>query len=500
MLLSDIPVMESRYTLALDGINNWVELPPESMPLGKTISLSFWAFGGDRLPASTSVFCAGDIFRNRLLNVHLPFENGYVYFDCGNQGTSHDDRYYLANFNRIYKPAHLEEYRGKWSHWTFTKDITTGTMEIYLNGSLWHRGTDLFLSLSKPADVRLGCDVRDDGLFYHGRLAEVQLWEYARTEVEIRRDMYRNLQGNEPGLRAYWPLNEGNGNIVYDKTRGANHGRVYGGADWVLTKLQVVSPTAHLEKVAESGSLPLQELQNQALQLPLKDRWDLIQTLMNSIQQETLLLAQPTNLPPNRSKKELNQVKHKTYTPIDISSFANRRLQEINQDYPMGKSVILGGTPFTIASTGNNIWDANVAANSNSGMISIKIPINLSNTIGVHTLINTLWGTQLEGTFLSLIFTFDDSSTFVRELIGNSDVRDFYQSRWTNSINSTTTTNVFLTQVAGVVGPNSYRLDKQFISLMDYVDKTLISVMLIDRGRWEFQRALFCGLTVQALL
>jgi len=276
-------------------MNDWVELPPDSMPLGNAISLSFWAFGGDRLPASTSVFYAADASRNRLLHVHLPFENGYIYFDCGNQGTSSDDRYYLDNFNRIYKPAHLEEYRGQWSHWTFTKDITTGTMEIYLNGELWHRGTGRFLPLSKPSYVRLGCDVRDNGLFYHGRLAEVQLWEYARTEIEIRRDMYRNLQGNELGLRAYWPLNEGRGNIVYDKTRGANHGRVYGGTEaaWVVTRLPIVSPTAQLEETAESRLFSWQELQNQALQLSLQDRWYLVHALMNSIQQQTLPLAQP---------------------------------------------------------------------------------------------------------------------------------------------------------------------------------------------------------------
>jgi hypothetical protein len=37
-----------------------------------------------------------------------------------------------------------------------------------------------------------------------------------------------------------------------------------------------------------------QELQNQALQLPIGDRWRLVQSLLNSIQQETLELNSPT--------------------------------------------------------------------------------------------------------------------------------------------------------------------------------------------------------------
>lgn len=35
--------------------------------------------------------------------------------------------------------------------------------------------------------------------------------------------------------------------------------------------------------------MKLQEIQNQALQLPINDRWLLVQSLLSSIQQETLL-------------------------------------------------------------------------------------------------------------------------------------------------------------------------------------------------------------------
>ncbi|MEA5418434.1 hypothetical protein VB712_04295 [Spirulina sp. CCNP1310] len=38
----------------------------------------------------------------------------------------------------------------------------------------------------------------------------------------------------------------------------------------------------------------LQELQNQALQLPISDRWRLVQSLLSSIQEETLVLSSPT--------------------------------------------------------------------------------------------------------------------------------------------------------------------------------------------------------------
>ncbi len=40
--------------------------------------------------------------------------------------------------------------------------------------------------------------------------------------------------------------------------------------------------------------MTLQELQNQALQLPIGDRWRLVQLLLTSIQQETLVLPPST--------------------------------------------------------------------------------------------------------------------------------------------------------------------------------------------------------------
>jgi hypothetical protein len=41
--------------------------------------------------------------------------------------------------------------------------------------------------------------------------------------------------------------------------------------------------------------MTLQELQNQALKLPISDRWQLVQSVLTSIQQETLLSISPTS-------------------------------------------------------------------------------------------------------------------------------------------------------------------------------------------------------------
>ncbi|MCT7963616.1 LamG domain-containing protein [Laspinema sp. D1] len=69
--------------------------------------------------------------------------------------------------------------------------------------------------------------------FFSGQIAEVRLWRVARTEAEIQNDFTHRLQGDEPGLIAYYPLNEGSGDWVGDR------GRILG-AKWELTEIPIV--------------------------------------------------------------------------------------------------------------------------------------------------------------------------------------------------------------------------------------------------------------------
>lgn len=50
----------------------------------------------------------------------------------------------------------------------------------------------------------------------------------------------------------------------------------------------------------------MQELQNQALQLSIGDRWRLVQSLLSSIQQETLVFNPPTPTPSANSLASLD--------------------------------------------------------------------------------------------------------------------------------------------------------------------------------------------------
>jgi len=106
------------------------------------VTVSLWTYGDSSQPYDTSVFGAKNASNARLLNAHVPWSDGTVYWDTGNTG----------GLDRIQHSAPADSYKGQWNHWVFTKDATAGVMQIYLNGQLWHRTTPTgHDAVNKPA-------------------------------------------------------------------------------------------------------------------------------------------------------------------------------------------------------------------------------------------------------------------------------------------------------------------------------------------------------------
>ena len=97
-----------------------------------------------------------------------------------------------------------ESYIGKWIHVAGTYDGST--VRLFIDGVM--KGSNGF-------DKAIGTN--GQGIYIGGStnygwsysvIDEVRLWNYARTQTEIASTMNYSLNGNEPGLIGYWPLNE----------------------------------------------------------------------------------------------------------------------------------------------------------------------------------------------------------------------------------------------------------------------------------------------------
>lgn len=123
----------------------------------------------------------------RILNIHLPWGDGTVFWDAGNS----------TGYDRISKVATGSEISGTWNHWVFTKDSVAGTMAIYLNGALWIDQSDGTPSrtIGAPTDVTLGSGHGE--LYFDGSIDDLRLFDTALSASQIeslyqKPALYRN--------------------------------------------------------------------------------------------------------------------------------------------------------------------------------------------------------------------------------------------------------------------------------------------------------------------
>ena len=176
----------------------------------------------------------------------------------------------------------------------------------------------------------------------------------------------------------------------------------------------------------------------------------------------------------------------------------NGRLQEWLPEFS-GSSVNFDGVPFNIPATGNNVWHSADPWTAGPNPRTLTIPVNLFGAQRVYTLINSWWGETAPGTYASITFVGSAGATYVFDLDGDSDVRDYLHGNHANAINGTTTTNVF--------SAGAKRIDMQSITLPEaFHTQTLTSIQVTDNGiHWVGaddplqQRIYLAGLTIESV-
>ena len=164
---------DSNAQMTFDGTNDYIPLSPSIIPTTAiTVEL---IYRNDNSGASTSILAGGAGQQD--LNIHLPWSDTNVYWDAGRP------------FNRIYKATTNAERTGI-HHWVFTKDSTTGIMNIYLDGNLWKTEGGLTSTIPSLWSVSLGCYDAGSGRNYFttGILPVAKIYNRALSAAEVQQN------------------------------------------------------------------------------------------------------------------------------------------------------------------------------------------------------------------------------------------------------------------------------------------------------------------------
>jgi hypothetical protein len=188
--------------------------------------------------------------------------------------------------------------------------------------------------------------------------------------------------------------------------------------------------------------------------------------------------------------------------PIDLSALANEPWTYVGPDdfiiingstFPIG-SQNFGGVPFAIPDGPNNYWAGAAAANFGPGAVSLTVPVGVFGVTAVFTVLNTMWGWAGPTPYLFITFTGSKGATWTVGLVGNVKVRDYNQDGNTNTIDNTSTVQVWDNGLGQRLDRQEYILPEAFAS------QELTSVTITDTGDegngTNGSRAVLAALTV----
>jgi hypothetical protein len=124
------------------------------------------------------VFACYDSAGNRIINIHLPWNDSIVYWDAGNSG---------GTYNRISTSTLTLAQKTGWHHWAFTLNATAGTMAIYLDGTSIASGTGKTLTLGTVSTATYPCAIAsfNNTPNWNGSVSSFEIYNVALTAAQV---------------------------------------------------------------------------------------------------------------------------------------------------------------------------------------------------------------------------------------------------------------------------------------------------------------------------
>ncbi len=211
--------------LSFDGTDDYVDLGSSAnFRQTTTLSVEAWFNTGAMKSDQTIVACG------RLGNI-----DGWI-MDYANQYL----RWYAGNDASVYAQAILSPAINTWYHVVGTFDSAVNKKSLYVNGVLIDSDNLGTVSYSTSFSTYIGKDFNGD--YFNGLIDEVRIYNYARTQEQIRQDYNAGLAVHfgpsaascdqnpgacvSQGLVGYWDFDENNGATAHDGSGNNKNGLI----------------------------------------------------------------------------------------------------------------------------------------------------------------------------------------------------------------------------------------------------------------------------------
>ena len=216
--------------LSLDGDGSYVEIADSEIinNISEQVTISAWIKPTDFPNTCTTVLFKGNKRTPNLSHRQFAlwlFDEGCAYFDASPNGL----------FIRWIASASETIQKNQWYHVAGIIDAKNDSIKLYLNGAEVRtsnfKGERNLTKTTLP--LRIGCSHEEEiseHASFAGLIDEVRVWNIARTENQIRSNMYKQLKGDEAGLVGYWKFDAETEGRVSDSSLNKNDGKLVGNA------------------------------------------------------------------------------------------------------------------------------------------------------------------------------------------------------------------------------------------------------------------------------
>ncbi len=213
--------------LDLDGSLSCVEIKDSETlnNITEQLTVSLWIRPTSNPNRYAAILSKSDLWEDRI--THRSFimnykEGGSIQFAASPDGEGEAS---------LYSPDSVIKHN-TWTHVAGVIDAEKNYMKLYINGievsSRDFKWVKKIYKSHLPLRIGWSHENRSAQSPFVGQMDDVRIWNIARSDADIRKDMITELNGDEPGLVGYWKFNKITDGIISDMSPNRNDGRLVG--------------------------------------------------------------------------------------------------------------------------------------------------------------------------------------------------------------------------------------------------------------------------------